>query len=260
MARAARPALCRARRRASCTPFVGGRDRRGRRSRAHDRATPMPASAIPPWRRWSSSTPDLWLHGAVPRPDARLQGRGAAAARPPVRPRAGEARRARHHRRRHLRRYRLGRASRPAATARRSTSSSCIPKGRTSRGAAPADDHGAVAATSHNIAIEGTFDDCQDLVKAMFDDARLPRRACNLSAVNSINWARIAAQIVYYVAAALALGAPDRRGGVRRADRQFRQRLRRPRRRAQMGLPIDAADRRLQPQRHPGALPRDRTT
>ncbi len=60
-----------------------------------------------------------------------------------------------------------------------------------------------------NIAIEGTFDDCQDLVKAMFADAGF-RTQVRLSAVNSINWARIAAQIPYYVAAALALGAPDR--------------------------------------------------
>src|SRR5208283_2109610 len=60
-----------------------------------------------------------------------------------------------------------------------------------------------------NIAIQGTFDDCQDLVKAMFADAPF-RAKLALSAVNSINWARIAAQIPYYVAAALALGAPDR--------------------------------------------------
>jgi threonine synthase len=60
-----------------------------------------------------------------------------------------------------------------------------------------------------NVAIEGTFDDCQDLVKALFADASF-RTEMNLSAVNSINWARIAAQIPYYVAAALALGAPDR--------------------------------------------------
>jgi threonine synthase len=60
-----------------------------------------------------------------------------------------------------------------------------------------------------NVAVEGTFDDCQDLVKAMFADAPF-RREMHLSAVNSINWARIAAQIPYYVAAALALGAPDR--------------------------------------------------
>ena len=61
----------------------------------------------------------------------------------------------------------------------------------------------------HNIAIEGTFDDCQDLVKAMFNDAAF-RDAMRLSAVNSINWARIMAQTVYYFAAGLALGAPDR--------------------------------------------------
>ncbi len=60
-----------------------------------------------------------------------------------------------------------------------------------------------------NVAIDGTFDDCQDLVKAMFGDAPF-RDAMRLSAVNSINFARIAAQIPYYVAAALALGAPDR--------------------------------------------------
>ena len=60
-----------------------------------------------------------------------------------------------------------------------------------------------------NIAIEGTFDDCQDLVKAMFADAPF-RQELHLSAMNSINWARIAAQVPYYVASALALGAPDR--------------------------------------------------
>lgn len=65
------------------------------------------------------------------------------------------------------------------------------------------------AANVGNIAIQGTFDDCQDLVKAMFADVPF-RQEMRLSAVNSINWARIAAQIPYYVAAALALGAPDR--------------------------------------------------
>ncbi len=60
-----------------------------------------------------------------------------------------------------------------------------------------------------NIAVEGTFDDCQDLVKAMFADTAF-RQEMRLSAVNSINWARIAAQVPYYAAAALALGAPDR--------------------------------------------------
>jgi threonine synthase len=57
----------------------------------------------------------------------------------------------------------------------------------------------------HTVAVEGTFDDCQDLVKAMFNDAAF-REEMNLSAVNSINWARVMAQIVYYVAAIDALG------------------------------------------------------
>lgn len=61
----------------------------------------------------------------------------------------------------------------------------------------------------HAIAVQGTFDDCQDLVKAMFNDAAFRDRH-GLSAVNSINWARIAAQIAYYVWAAVALGAPGR--------------------------------------------------
>ena len=61
----------------------------------------------------------------------------------------------------------------------------------------------------HNLAVDGTFDDCQNLVKAMFNDAAFRARH-NLSAVNSINWARIAAQVVYYFRAALELGAPDR--------------------------------------------------
>jgi threonine synthase len=65
------------------------------------------------------------------------------------------------------------------------------------------------AANAHAIAIDGSFDDCQDLVKAMFADEAF-RRTFNLAAVNSINWARIMAQLVYYVAAAVALGAPDR--------------------------------------------------
>ncbi len=64
-------------------------------------------------------------------------------------------------------------------------------------------------ANVHNIAIEGSFDDCQALVKAMFGDAAF-RQKQQLTAVNSINWARIMAQIVYYVSASLSLGAPGR--------------------------------------------------
>ena len=61
------------------------------------------------------------------------------------------------------------------------------------------------SANVHNVAIEGTFDDCQDLVKAMFADAEF-RAEQQLSAVNSINWARVMAQTVYYVAAATRYG------------------------------------------------------
>ena len=57
----------------------------------------------------------------------------------------------------------------------------------------------------HNIAVEGTFDDCQDLVKALFADDGF-RDTRNLSAVNSINWARVMAQIVYYVTTTTKLG------------------------------------------------------
>jgi threonine synthase len=57
----------------------------------------------------------------------------------------------------------------------------------------------------HNLAVEGTFDDCQALVKELFADAGLRERR-GLSAMNSINWARVAAQIVYYVVAAARLG------------------------------------------------------
>ena len=61
----------------------------------------------------------------------------------------------------------------------------------------------------HNIAIEGSFDDAQAMVKRMFNDADFKRRF-NLSAVNSINWARLMAQVVYYFYAAVRLGAPER--------------------------------------------------
>ncbi len=62
----------------------------------------------------------------------------------------------------------------------------------------------------HNIAIDGSFDDCQHLVKSMFLDAGF-RDEVQLSGVNSINWGRIVAQIVYYFTAALSLGAPLRK-------------------------------------------------
>ena len=101
----------------------------------------------------------------------------------------------------------------------------------------------------HNIAIEGSFDDAQAMVKAMFADRAFAGRF-DLSAVNSINWARLMAQVVYYFYAAVRLGAPERQvafavptgnfgdvfaGYVARAD----------------GAADRAADRRHQRQRHP---------
>jgi threonine synthase len=66
-----------------------------------------------------------------------------------------------------------------------------------------------LAPNIHNIAIEGSFDDAQALVKAMFNAPDFASRF-TLSAVNSINWARLMAQVVYYFYAAVRLGAPDR--------------------------------------------------
>jgi len=62
----------------------------------------------------------------------------------------------------------------------------------------------------HNIAIKGNFDDCQSMVKASFNDQSFLKGKTRLVAVNSINWARIMAQIVYYFYASLNLGGPFR--------------------------------------------------
>jgi threonine synthase len=67
-----------------------------------------------------------------------------------------------------------------------------------------------LAPNVHNIAIEGTFDDAQAMVKRMFNDTAMTSRFA-IGAVNSINWARLMAQVVYYFAAALQLGAPHRK-------------------------------------------------
>ncbi|WP_068075555.1 threonine synthase [Novosphingobium lentum] len=67
-----------------------------------------------------------------------------------------------------------------------------------------------LAPNVHNIAIDGSFDDAQAMVKRMFGDPEMTGRFA-ISAVNSINWARLMAQVVYYFAAALQLGAPHRK-------------------------------------------------
>ncbi|MFZ1741600.1 MAG: threonine synthase [Pontixanthobacter sp.] len=67
-----------------------------------------------------------------------------------------------------------------------------------------------LAPNVHNIAIEGSFDDAQATVKRMFNDTAMNGRF-RIGAVNSINWARLMAQVVYYFAAALQLGSPQRK-------------------------------------------------
>jgi threonine synthase len=67
-----------------------------------------------------------------------------------------------------------------------------------------------LAPNVHNIAIDGSFDDAQATVKRMFNDTAVTARF-GIAAVNSINWARLMAQVVYYFAAALQLGAPQRK-------------------------------------------------
>jgi threonine synthase len=67
-----------------------------------------------------------------------------------------------------------------------------------------------LAPNVHNIAIDGSFDDAQAMVKRIFADEEVTGRH-RIGAVNSINWARLMAQVVYYFAAALQLGAPGRK-------------------------------------------------
>ena len=82
-----------------------------------------------------------------------------------------------------------------------------------------------------NIAVRGMFDDAQDIVKAVSNDAAFKAKY-KIGAVNSINWARVAAQIVYYFKGYFAAPTQSQRraGRLRRAVRQFRQHLRRPHR------------------------------
>ena len=137
LARDARPAVPRARR-ARDPAFVGD----AIPSATLADAVPRRLCRLRPSRRRAA---DPARHGpvragAVPRPDAVLQGHGAAASRPPVRPRAGGARRPRDHRRRHLGRHRLGRdrGLRRPRSHRYRVPASARPH---QRGAAPADDH-----------------------------------------------------------------------------------------------------------------------
>ena len=117
--------------------------------------------------------------------------------------------------------------SRPAATATRIDIVILHPQGRTSE----VQRRQMTTVLRRNVARRRDRGHVRRLPGPREGDVRRHRASgdeLNLSAVNSINWARIAAQIVYYVAAGLALGRAGPAGVLRRADRQFRQRLCRP--------------------------------
>jgi threonine synthase len=108
----------------------------------------------------------------------------------------------------------------------------------------------STASNVHALAIKGNFDDCQDMVKAMFNHTAF-RDQVRLSGVNSINWARIMAQIVYYFTAAVSLGAPDRKVSFTVPTGNFGD-IFAGYCAKRMGLPIETGGRH-QRERHPGA-------
>ncbi len=191
---------------------------------------------------------------AVPRPDARLQGRRHAVAGAADGPCAGQARQ-----RTTIVGATSGDTGSAAIEAFRDRDNVDIfilfPEGRVS----PFQQRQmttVAAANVHPIAIKGNFDDCQAIVKAMFGNAAFRDRT-SLSGVNSINFARVLGQIVYYFTAAVALGAPDKPRLVHRADRKLRRHLRRLRRQAHGPADRQAGDRH-QRQRHPRPHARNR--
>jgi threonine synthase len=82
-------------------------------------------------------------------------------------------------------------------------------------------------ANIHNLAVEGVFDDCQDIVKAVSSDLEFKRRY-RIGTVNSINWARLVAQVVYYFAGYFQATTTNAQKVASRALGQLRQCLRRP--------------------------------
>ena len=184
-------------------PFVGGEiaeaDLRRMCAEAYARIPPPGNRAARPDR------PGRVGPRAVPRADARLQGRGDAVARAPDGPRP---------RRRGERATIVGATSGDTGGAaieafagRESIDIFVLfPGGPRLAGPAAADDDGAEA-NVQAIAIEGHVRRCQAMVKALFNNRDFRGRLA-VTGVNSINWARIVAQIVYYFTAAVALGAP----------------------------------------------------
>ena len=189
--------------------------------------------------------------GAVPRPDTRLQGHGAAGARPHVRPCAEDTRCARDHRRRHLGRHRLCR-DRGLRRPRPHRHHDPPPARPHQRGPAASDDHGARAECRQrrgrgNVRrLPGSREgDVRRRVVPAGDEplgGELDQLGAHRRAGPVLRRRRAGA------------GCAGSRGGVQRADRQFRQH---PRRlgRATHGAAGGAADRGFQPERHPCALP-----
>jgi len=99
-----------------------------------------------------------------------------------------------------------------------------------------------IADNVKNIAVKGNFDDCQNMVKASFADQSFLPKGRQLVAVNSINWARIMAQIVYYFYAGAALGSPYRKMSFSVPTGNFGD-IYAGYLAGQMGLPIDTAAR-----------------
>ena len=106
-----------------------------------------------------------------------------------------------------------------------------------------------LAPNVYNIAVDGSFDDAQAIVKALFNDRDFNGRF-TLSAVNSINWARLMAQVVYYFYAAVRLGAPERAIAFSVPTGNFGD-VFAGYVASKMGLPVAKADRRDQCERHP---------
>ena len=148
-------------------PYVDGSIERADFA-AHRRARRTPPSTTPTCAR-VVELDDAPPAGAVLRADARVQGRRAPARRPAVRPRAHRPGRAGHDRRGHVRRHRLG-GHRGVRRPRRRSTSSCSTRPAGCSDVQRRQMTTVDAPNVHNVAVEGTFDDCQDLVKAMFAD------------------------------------------------------------------------------------------
>ena len=135
--------------------------------------------------------------------------------------RAQAVRAARDHRRRDVWRYQVG-GDRGVSRAGQRGCVHPVSAWPRVRCAAPPDDHPVRSRTFTRWRVDGDFDICQALVKDMFNDFTF-RDEVGLAGVNSINWARVLAQVVYYFSAAVTLGAPHRPVSFTVPHGQFRR-------------------------------------